>query len=237
MFPVFGFGYYNYLYFIFGLPALLLAFYAQYKVKSAYRKYSQVPNMRRMSGEEAARSLLNSAGLSSINIEGTRGQLTDHYDPRSKILRLSEGVARAGSVAALGIVAHEVGHATQDAQGYWPMRVRSGLVPVVNIGSYLGPILFLVGLLFNFTPLAVVGVIVFAGAAVFAIVTLPVELNASSRAMTMLRSSGLVVSSDEERGARSVLSAAALTYVAAVAQAISTLLYYVFLLSGSRRRD
>jgi Zn-dependent membrane protease YugP len=234
--PIF-FGYYNVLYLIFGLPALLLAFYAQYKVRSAYNKYSKIANERHLTGLEAARVLLRSNSLGSVDVEGAPGQLSDHYDPRSKTLRLSEGVAHSSSVAALGIVAHEVGHATQDATGYFALRLRGGLVPVLTLGSYLGPILFMVGLLFQSFDLAVVGVVFFAAAAVFALITLPVELNASGRAMKMLQSSGLVASASEEKGVKSVLSAAALTYVAAVAQALSTLLYYVFLLSGMRRRD
>lgn len=234
--PIF-LGYYNVLYFVFGLPALLLAFYAQYKVRSAYNKYSRIANERRVTGLEAARRLLRSSSLGSVDVEGTHGQLTDHYDPRSKTLRLSEGVAQSASVAALGIVAHEVGHATQDATGYLALRLRGGLVPVLTLGSYLGPVLFMVGLLFHSFNLAVVGVVFFAAAAVFALITLPVEINASRRALKMLQSSGLVVSASEEKGVKSVLSAAALTYVAAVAQALSTLLYYVFLLSGMRRRD
>lgn len=230
-------GYYNILYFIFGLPALLLAFYAQYKVRSAYTKYSRVANARRVSGFDAAHRLLGANALQYVNVEGTPGQLSDHYDPRSKTLRLSEGVARSYSVAALGIVAHEVGHALQDATAYLPLRLRAGLVPVLNFGSYVGPILFIIGLLFQFFELALVGVAFFAAAAVFAIVTLPVEINASRRGLQMLQANGLVVSADETRGVKSVLSAAALTYVAAVAQALSTLLYYIFLLSGMRRRD
>ncbi|MGQ9682937.1 MAG: zinc metallopeptidase [Anaerolineae bacterium] len=233
----FFYGYYNALYWVFGLPALLLAIYAQFRVQSAYRKYTQVPNARRISGLQAARYLLDANALTHVNIEGTPGVLSDHYDPRTKTLRLSEGVARSGSVAALGIVAHEVGHAQQDATAYLPLRLRAGLVPVLTFGSYLGPILFFIGLLFQSYQLAVVGVVFFALAAAFALITLPVELNASRRALAMLQSNGLVISGDDERGARSVLSAAALTYVAAVAQALSTLLYYVFLLSGMRRRD
>ncbi len=233
----FFFGYYNILYFVFGLPALLLAFYAQFKVKSAYGKYTRVANDRRLSGLDVARYLLGANALGHINVEGIPGQLTDHYDPRSKSLRLSEGVARSASVAALGIVAHEVGHAVQDATGYLPLRLRAGMVPVLSFGSYLGPILFMIGLLFRSFDLALVGVVFFAAAAVFAIITLPVEINASRRGLQMLQAGGLVISSDEARGVKSVLSAAALTYVAAVAQALSTLLYYVFLLSGMRRRD
>jgi len=233
----FFFGYYNVLYFVFGLPALLLAFYAQYKVRSAYNRYSKIANQRRLTGADVARYLLGANALGHVDVEGTRGQLTDHYDPRTKTLRLSEGVGHSASVAALGIVAHEVGHATQDATGYLAFRLRAGLVPVSTFGSYLGPILFMIGLLFQSFNLALVGVVFFAAAAVFAFVTLPIELNASSRALKMLQSSGLVVSASEERGVKGVLSAAALTYVAAVAQALSTLLYYVFFLSGMRRRD
>lgn len=230
-------GYYNLLYFIFGLPALLLALYAQYKVHSSYNKYSRIPNSRRITGYDAARYLLAAGGLAGVGIEGTPGVLTDHYDPRSKILRLSAGVANSGSIAALGIVAHEVGHAAQDATDYVGLRLRAGLVPILTFGSWLGPILFFVGYLLNQFDLALVGVGFFALAAVFAIVTLPVELNASRRALEALRSTGLVASAAEEQGVRSVLSAAALTYVAAVAQAVMSLLYYVFLLSGMRRRD
>jgi hypothetical protein len=225
------------MYLVFALPALLLAFYAQFKVQSAYRKYLQVRNQRGLTGLEAARHLLSANGLGHISVEGTRGHLSDHYDPRSKTLRLSPQVARSESVGALGIVAHEVGHATQDARGYTPLRVRSGLVPVVNFGSWLGPILFLIGLLMGNTRLAWVGVLFFAGAAVFALVTLPVELNASRRAMQMLTTNGLVVGSSEAKGAKKVLDAAALTYVAALAQALSTLLYYVFLLTGFSRDE
>jgi len=233
----FLYGYYNILYFIFGLPALLLAFYAQFKVRSAYSKYSQIANERRLTGLDTARYLLNANSLGYVNVEGTPGELSDHYDPRSKTLRLSAGVARSYSVASLGIVAHEVGHAVQDATAYLPLRLRSGMVPALNLGSYLGPILFMIGLLFQSFNLALVGVIFFAAAAAFALITLPIELDASRRGLQMLQANGLVVSTDETRGVKSVLSAAALTYVAAVAQALSTLLYYVFLLSGMRRRD
>jgi Zn-dependent membrane protease YugP len=224
--------YFDPLYLIFALPALLLAFYAQFRVQSAYRQYSQKSNGRGISGLEAARYLLSSAGLSHVRLEGTPGQLTDHYDPRTETLRLSPQVAHSRSVAALGIVAHEVGHAMQDAQAYAPLRWRTGLVPAVNIGSWLGPILFLIGFLMRAPSLAWVGVLFFAGSAVFALITLPVELNASGRALQMLRTAGLVTGGQEVEGVKSVLNAAALTYVAALAQALSTLLYYVFLLTG-----
>jgi len=227
--------YFDPMYFVFALPALLLALYAQFKVQSAYRRYTRIANRRGITGLEAARHLLSASGLGHVSIEGIPGQMTDHYDPRTKTLRLSAGVARSNSVAALGIVAHEVGHAVQDAHAYTPLRLRSGLVPVVNLGSWLGPILFFVGLLLNAFDLALLGVIAFAGSAIFALITLPVEWNASERALKMLRRTGLVAE-DELKGAKSVLSAASLTYVASLAQAISTLLYYVFLLSGFRRR-
>jgi len=233
MFPLF----FDPMYFVFALPALLLAFYAQFKVQTAYRKYLRVRNRRGLTGLEAARYLLSANGLGHVSVEGTRGYLSDHYDPRSKTLRLSPQVARSESVAALGIVAHEVGHATQDARGYVPLRLRSGLVPVVNFGSWLGPILFFIGLLMGHIKLAWLGVLFFAGAAVFALITLPVEFNASRRALQMLTASGLVVSSSEAKGVKQVLDAAALTYVAALAQAISTLLYYMFLLMGLSREE
>ncbi len=228
--------YFDPMYFVFALPALLLAFYAQWKVQWAYRKYGQEPNARGMTGVQTARTLLDQAGLGSVNIEGVPGNLTDHYDPRSKTLRLSAGVANGRSVASMGIVAHEVGHAVQDYQGYMPMRLRSGLVPITNIGSWAGPILFIVGMLLNSIAVAQIGLIAFAAAVVFTAVTLPVELNASHRALQMLQSATLV-DGREMAGAKSVLNAAALTYWAALAQALSTLLYYGFLLSGMRRRD
>ncbi len=223
-------------YFIFAMPALALALYAQWKVRSAYSKYSQIPNERGISGYEAAQELLKASGLYHVTIEGVPGELTDHYDPRSKVLRLSPSVANGRSVAALGIVAHEVGHAVQDAQAYALLRLRSALVPAVNVGSSLGVWLFFLGLILNFTNLAVLGVLMFAVAVVFALVTLPIELNASSRALAMLRDYGLLGPHDL-KGARAVLNAAALTYVAALAQAITQLLYFLFLLTGGRRRS
>ncbi len=222
-------------YWVFALPALILALVAQAWVRSSYRKYLRVANGAGVTGLEAAQRLMRLSGI-NLNIERASGELSDHYDPRSGVLRLSPGVARQASVASLAIVAHELGHAQQDVQDYLPLRLRSGLVPLVNFTSWLGPILFFVGLMLNAQGLAWLGVLAFAGAVVFALVTLPVELNASRRAMQLLEQSGLLVSRDEKAGARRVLTAAALTYVAALAQAISNLLYYIFLLGG-RRRD
>jgi hypothetical protein len=224
------------LYFVFVLPALLLAFYAQMKVRGAYSQWLRVANARGLTGLDAARFLLRSNQLGDVTIEGTPGQLTDHYDPRSRTLRLSEGVANSRSVASLAIVAHEVGHAVQDAVAYAPLKLRGAIVPAIQVSSYIGPLLFLIGLLMRNTSLAWLGVIFFGGTVVFSLVTLPVELDASQRAIAMLRNDGLVASAEEEGGARSVLNAAALTYVAALAQTLLTLLYYITLLSG-RNRD
>jgi Zn-dependent membrane protease YugP len=173
-------------------------------------------------------------GLYGLGIQPIGGELTDNYDPRSKTLNLSQGSATGSSVASLAIVAHELGHAQQDSQGNLLMAARSGLVPAVNIGSHLGPILLIVGLLINLTPLIWLGIGLFSLAFVFSLLTLPVELDASSRAMKMLTTGGLLVGKDEADGARSVLTAAALTYVAAMLMALLQLVYFIFL--GSRRR-
>lgn len=231
------FYFFDPLYLIMVLPAVLLGLYAQFKVKSAYNKYLRVGNASRFTGLEAARRLLASSGLNHVTLEGVPGQLTDNYDSQSKTLRLSDGVARSASVASMAIVAHEVGHAIQDDRGYAPLRVRGFLVPGVKVGSALGPILFFIGLFFRIEPLAWLGLILYSSMALFALATLPTELNASSRAMALLTSSGMIVGKEEERGARAVLNAAALTYVAFVTQVMLQLLYYVILLSGGRDRD
>ncbi|MFQ5859783.1 MAG: zinc metallopeptidase [Anaerolineae bacterium] len=224
------------LYLILTMPALLLALYAQWKVRSAYGKYSQVPNERGISGYQAAQELVRANGLYGVDIEGAPGELSDHYDPRSKVLRLSPGVANGRSIASLAIVAHEVGHAVQDQQGYAMLRLRSSLVPAANLGSTLGIWLVFGGIVFRLSGLAWVGVALFAAAVLFTLVTLPVELNASSRALDMLKRTNLLGQHDL-KGAKSVLSAAALTYIAALAQAVMQLLYFVLLLSGGRRRS
>ncbi|MCL5074559.1 MAG: zinc metallopeptidase [Chloroflexi bacterium] len=224
------------LWIIVSLPALLLMLYAQFKVRGAYSKYSQVPNMQGMSGAQAARRLLDAAGLTYVPIEVTPGELSDHYDPRAKVLRLSPSVYRSASVAALGITAHEVGHALQDKVGYVPLRVRSGLVPVANIGSWLGYIFVILGFIAQASGLIWLGIALFSGAVVFALITLPVEYNASGRALQLLRTNGMV-STAELQGTQAVLNAAALTYVAALLQAIGQLLYWVLLAVGMGRRQ
>jgi len=222
-------------YFIFGLPALLLALYAQWRVSSTYRKYLRVPSSGGMTGLQVAQYLLRSAGL-PVRVEGVAGELTDHYDPRNKILRLSQGVAHSSSVGAVAVVAHELGHAMQDAEAFVLLRLRSGMVPVVNFTSWLGPLIFFAGLMLQFEALATIGVFFVAGAVVFSLLTLPLELDASRRAMQLLKQNSILTDDAAVRGARQMLSAAALTYVAALAQALSTMLYYISLLGGRRRR-
>jgi Zn-dependent membrane protease YugP len=230
--------FFNTNYLIFMLPAFLLMLIVQLYVNSAYKKWSQIPARSRVSGAEAAQRLIRTAGLYDVRIEGASGRLTDHYDPRDKTLRLSQGVYEGRSVASLAIAAHELGHAMQDRDGYFPLRLRSAMVPAVNIGSYLGWILIIIGIFLKMTGLAWLGVLVFAGGTVFALATLPVELNASARAKRLLVESGLIVGDDEQGGVNKVLNAAALTYVAALITAVLQLLYYVTLVlgMGGRRR-
>lgn len=224
-------------YFVFLMPALLLAFWAQMKVRGAYSKWQKVANSRRITGTDAARQLISANQLNyDVRLENVPGELTDHYDPRSKTLRLSQGVANSSSVAALAIVAHEMGHAVQDAEAYGPLKLRGFIVPGIQLSSWIAPLLFFVGFLLRSPEVAWLGVILFGGTVLFSAITLPVELNASARAIAMLNDSGLITSTEEEQGARSVLNAAALTYVAALAQTLLTLLYYIFLLTGSGRR-
>jgi len=226
-------------YLIYMLPAFILMMLVQMYVRSAYSRWSRVPAKSRFTGAEAAQRLIQSAGLYDVRIEGVQGELTDHYDPRSKVLRLSSGVYSQSSVAALAIAAHELGHAMQDKDGYFPLRLRAALVPAVNIGSYLGWILLMIGFFLQMTGIAWLGVIVFSGGVLFALATLPVELNASARARRLLTESGLVVSEDEMKGVSNVLNAAALTYVAALITAILQMFYWVSLVlgMGGRRRS
>jgi len=214
------------------IPGLLLGLWAQMRVSSAFRKYSAVHARSGMSAEDVARSMLNQAGCGNVSIRTVSGNLTDHYDPRNNTLRLSDGVYGSSSVAAIGIAAHECGHAMQQHEGYAPLVLRSTLVPVVNLGSNLYFPIFLLGLLFSWEPLIYVGIACFALTLVFSLVTLPVEFNASGRALRVLDQQGYL-SSEEMDGARAVLNAAAMTYVAA---AISSLLQLVRLLIIARNR-
>ena len=224
------------MYMIFMIPAFILMALTSAYVRSSYNKWSQVRASSGLTGAQAAQRLISTGNLYGVQVQGTPGQLTDHYDPRNKTLFLSQGVANVPSVAAVAIAAHELGHALQDAEDYFPMKVRSALVPAVNIGSNLGWFLIIIGLVLGFTQLAWAGVIVFASGALFALATLPVEFNASARAKQLLYETGIIQSEEERRGVNQVLNAAALTYVAGLVTAILQLLYYVFLVGG-RRRD
>ncbi len=227
----------NYLlYLLISLPALLLGFWAQAKIRSSYAKYAQVRTATGLTGAEVARLMLDRNGLRNVQIEQVAGTLSDHYDPSTKTLRLSQGVYSSPSVAAAGVAAHETGHAIQDATNYGPLKIRSLMVPTVKIGSWVGPIVFMVGLALSSINVAWIGIILFSATALFSLVTLPVEINASSRAKEWLANSGVIYSSEVE-GVHKVLDAAALTYVAGALQSISTIFYYVFLLLGRSRRN
>jgi Zn-dependent membrane protease YugP len=225
-------------YLIFMLPAFILMMVVQGYVRSAYDKWSKVPARSRFTGAQAAERLIQRGSLYGVRVEPIQGQLSDNYDPRDKVLRLSQGVYNSNSVAALAIAAHELGHAMQDQDSYLPLRFRAALVPAVNIGSTLGWILILIGIFMNFAQLAWLGVGVFSLGALFALATLPVELNASARAKRLLADTGLIMGEDEASGVNKVLNAAALTYVAALVTAILQLLYFVSLVGGmgGRRR-
>lgn len=227
------------LYIVFMAPGLLLMLWAQNKVKGSYQKYSKVRNWAGVTGAEAARRVLDSQGLQDVQIEPIRGELTDHYDPRSRVLRLSQGVFGVPSIAAIGIAAHEAGHAIQHAQAYGPLKTRTAIVPAVNIGSNLGFIVLIAGLFMAIQPLAWAGVALFGLSTLFALVTLPVEFDASRRAKAALVQTGLVdggvSGGDESRGVATVLDSAAWTYVAGFAASVLTLLYYVMLVTGMRR--
>jgi uncharacterized protein len=223
-------------YLMYMAPALILMTLVQWYVRSAYSRWSKVQSRSGISGAQAAQRLIQAGGLYGVSIEGISGQMTDNYDPRSKVLRLSQGVYQGNSVAALAIAAHELGHAVQDNEGYFPLRFRAAIVPAVNVGSYLGWILIFLGMLLHAVGIAWLGVLVFSGGALFALATLPVELNASSRARRLLSDSGLISGEDEMRGVNNVLNAAALTYVAALVAAVLQLLYWVTLVLGMGRR-
>jgi Zn-dependent membrane protease YugP len=222
--------YYDHTFFLI-IPTLILALYAQARVRSTYRRYAKVFAASQVSGADAAHRIMQTGGAGEVVIEKVAGQLTDHYDPRKKVLRLSEGVYDSSSIAALGIAAHEAGHALQHADGYAPLNLRNAVFPVASIGSTLAFPLFLIGFLMsNKGPsiLMDIGILLFSGAVVFSVITLPVEFNASKRAVALLGERGFL-RADELDGARKVLSAAALTYVASTAMAAMQLLRMFFL--------
>jgi Zn-dependent membrane protease YugP len=233
--------YFDPMYFIIALPGLLLTLWAQWKVNSTYNNFSRVRNARGVTGVQAADILIRQVGLQGqVQVQGTPGKLSDHYDPRTRTLYLSPEVARSPSVASVGITAHELGHALQHAQNYAPLNFRMAIVPMVNIGSSLGYVVFFLGFCLatqaqGSSLLMWLGILLLSGTALFSLVTLPVEFDASNRALKMLQASGLM-QPQELQGARSVLSAAAWTYVAAAASTLLNLLYYISLANRASRR-
>jgi len=218
------------------IPAILLTIYAQFKISSTYKNYSKIRSQSGLTGAQAARALLNSSGLYDVQVEPIRGRLSDHYDPRTRVINLSEDVYQGSSLSSVAVAAHETGHALQHASGYFPMTLRSSFVPVANIGSGAGPILILAGLFIpSFGWLLQLGIFAFSFAVLFQIITLPVEYNASHRALALLQE-GNMLRSEEVRGARSVLNAAALTYVAAALAAVLQLARFI-LISRGRSND
>ncbi|MGD1932367.1 MAG: zinc metallopeptidase [Leptolyngbyaceae cyanobacterium] len=220
-------------YLFFMVPGLLLTLWAQNKVKGTYRRYSQVPSTMGMTGAQVAQTILSKMGVQGVRVEPVAGELTDHYDPGAKAVRLSQGIYNSTSLAAAAVAAHECGHVLQDVEDYKFMNVRATLVPAVNLGSRLGPMLIIAGLILNFLGLAWLGILFFAAVFLFHIVTLPVEFDASKRALRLIDEYG-ILQGEENKGARAVLQAAAFTYVATAFYALLNLLYYVFLLLGRR---
>ena len=233
--------YYDYYYVILVLPMIVLSMIAQFMVNSRFNKFSKVTTMRRMTGAEAARQILDQNGLYNVRVEAISGSLTDHYDPKANVIRLSDSVRNSSSVAAVGVAAHEAGHAVQHATGYVPIKVRNAFVPIANFGSKLGVPLIIVGfLLMNLQPfigdfIIKFGIIFFSAAVLFQFLTLPVEFDASHRAIRVLGDSGYL-STSEVKTVKKVLSAAAMTYVAAAATSLAQLLRFV-LLASSRRNN
>jgi uncharacterized protein len=223
------------LFWIFVLPGLLLGMYAQGRIKANIAKYSQVGTLGGITGAQVARELLDSQGLQGVAIESTLGMLSDHYDPRSKILRLSQQVYFAPTVAAAGIAAHEAGHAVQDAEDYFPLETRTYIVPIVQLASQIAPWVFVAGIMLQNSTVAWIGVALFGVSSLFALITLPVEFNASARALQLLVSRHIIQGDAQIAGVREVLSAAAWTYVAAAVSALGSWLFYIFVLLSQAR--
>jgi uncharacterized protein len=232
-----GFGYFDPIYFVFMLPGLLLGIYAQFKLRGAYNHYLQIPTTSGLSGGEVAREILDSAGLQVVPVEVTPGQLTDHYDPAHKTLVLSEENYYGRSVAAAGVAAHEAGHALQHKAAYFPMHLRTTIVPAVNFASAGAMWAAAIGFMLQAPRLVLIGIIGFSIMTLFHLVTLPVEFDASSRAKKQLQSLGLVRDPEEARGVNKVLNAAAMTYVAALITSLLTLLYYALRFSQMRSNE
>ena len=238
--PYYYYGF-DWTYLVIVLPCILLSLWASSSVNSTFKKYSQVNSVRRLTGAEAAQRVLSANGVRGVRIERVSGNLTDHYDPKTNVIRLSDSVHSSTSVAAIGVAAHEAGHAVQYAQNYGPIRVRAAIIPITNIGSRLAMPLILAGILFSFlgsfsNTLVYLGIAAFSLSLVFQLVTLPVEFNASRRAMETIETSGLLTH-EEQQGAKKTLKAAAMTYVAATAVALAQVVRLLVLFGGRRRRD
>lgn len=229
------FYWFDWTYLVFILPCLVISMIAQTKVSSTFSKYSKIPNTRHITGVEAAQSVLSAHGITNVRIERVAGKMTDHFDPRSNTIRLSESVYDSPTIAAVGVAAHEAGHAVQHAQGYLPNKLRSAILPVCNVGSKISWILIIVGLFLpvQYDWVLYLGILFYAASVVFTVVTLPVEFNASKRALAAIRNSTML-EGNEYSGARSVLSAAAMTYVAAAFTAIMSLLRLLVIANRSR---
>ena len=223
-------------YIVLVLPAMILGLIAQVKVKSTFDKYSTVYSRRGYTGADIARRILDKNGLYHVRVERIPGHLTDHFDPRDNVVRLSESVYGSSSVASIGVAAHEVGHAIQYAKSYAPMKVRSAIIPVTRFGSTVAPLLIMLGFLAYIDPLIIVGIVLYSSIALFQLVTLPVEFNASRRALATLEREGILDREGELSGARRVLSAAAMTYVTALIMSLAYILRFLLLFAG-RRRD
>ncbi len=231
--PIYGI---DFSYIILILPAMIFAFIAQSRVTSTFKKYSKFANVRGLTGAEVANRMLMAFGVTDVRIEKTNGNLTDHFDPKAKVIRLSESVYDSRSIAAAGVAAHECGHAMQYSVGYGPIKIRNAIIPVCRIGSSLSMPLILAGFIFTWQPLVDIGILFFGLATIFQLITLPVEFNASRRALATLTSSG-TLTEEENAQAKKVLSAAAMTYVAALAVSLVQLLRLILIFGGGRRRD
>ena len=236
----YGYGF-DWTYLMIVLPCILLSLWASSSVNTTFKKYSDVMSYRRITGADAAQRVLSANGVHGVRIERVSGNLTDHYDPKTNVIRLSDSVYNSTSVAAIGVACHEAGHAVQYAQNYGPIKLRAAIIPITNIGSKLAMPLILLGIVLSFLgnfsyAIVDLGIACFALSLVFQLVTLPVEFNASRRAMLAIES-GNILSEEEQRGARKTLKAAAMTYVAATAVALAQLLRLILLFGGRRRRD
>ncbi len=227
--------YYDFSYFYLVLPALIISLIAQFAVKNAYKKMSAVYSKSGYSGAQAALAVLRYYGVNDVRIEQCSGKLSDHYDPKKKVIRLSEGVFSSTSIAAIGIACHEAGHAAQHAEGYFPIKVRNAILPVCQIGSYAGIPLALLGYFISFEPLIFAGLLLYSFIMLFQLATLPVELNASRRAVFVIEETGLLKNENELSGAKKVLKCAALTYVAALVSSLMNLLRFVMIFTRRRR--